>query len=84
MITTKLKILIGVALLADTVSRTINLLRIIWFLAMLVAIIVTAWREDYVDHINKWPAALFTSVVLITVTGRVKTRHCWPGQNQPP
>lgn len=66
MISTKLKIMIGVALLADTVSRTINLLRIVWFLAMLVAISVTAWRDNYVDHINEWPAALFTSVVLIT------------------
>jgi hypothetical protein len=66
MLSTKHKLLIGTALLADTVSRTCNLLRIVWCSAMLVAIIITAWRDDYVDHINKWPAALFTSVVLAT------------------
>lgn len=66
MINTKLKLLIGTALLADTVSRTCNLLRIVWCSAMLVAIIFTAWRDNYVDHITQWPAALFTSVVLTT------------------
>ncbi|MDI1248814.1 MAG: hypothetical protein PSV13_08125 [Lacunisphaera sp.] len=65
MISLKLKILIGIALLADTVSRAINLLRIVWCSASVVAIIITAWRDDYTSDV-RWIAAVFTSVVLVS------------------
>ncbi len=48
-----IKVRICFALAADAISRACNYLRIAFFLCLLVAIVVTAWRTGH-GHNGKW------------------------------